>query len=418
MSFILDALRKSEIERQRQSGPSIAEFPVAREDRRLPIALIAIGALLALNVAAVSISCCATPAGRAAVPTAQRRPWRQPRPARGGALAALPAVVSSSRSPWRRKRSCEPPAVLRAARDAGARAPDPTLLPDAGPDVAYYSASRRRFRRSPPTAACRSSRSTCIFTDDPAKRGVHQRRRYTQGARIAEGPMVEEITADASCLPIAGGGSSCRASRATATMEVAVQPVLALGGVELAAALRTGIHRLIAREEVINKINVFPVPDGDTGTNLALTLQAVLSALRAGPEPHAGQLLTRVADAALDGARGNSGAILAQFLLGVGDRAAASPALTAAGSLTRWPVARITRANRAPSRRRTILTVADFAQAARAAARGASISVPFPRGDARTPSLEARRRETRDAATRERGGCRRSASSAWQASST
>ncbi len=53
MSFILDALRKSEIERQRQSGPSMAEFPVAREDRRLPIALIAIGALLAVNVAVV-----------------------------------------------------------------------------------------------------------------------------------------------------------------------------------------------------------------------------------------------------------------------------------------------------------------------------------------------------------------------------
>ena len=58
-------------------------------------------------------------------------------------------------------------------------------------------------------------------------------------------------------------------------MNVAVQPVPALGGTELAAALRTGIHRLISREEVINKINVFPVPDGDTGTNLALTLQAV-----------------------------------------------------------------------------------------------------------------------------------------------
>lgn len=49
-------------------------------------------------------------------------------------------------------------------------------------------------------------------------------------------------------------------------------------GALLAAALRTGIHRLISREEVINKINVFPVPHGDTGTNLALTLQAVLAA--------------------------------------------------------------------------------------------------------------------------------------------
>ena len=46
MSFILDALRKSELERQRQSGPSIAELPVARDDRRLPVALLAIGVLL------------------------------------------------------------------------------------------------------------------------------------------------------------------------------------------------------------------------------------------------------------------------------------------------------------------------------------------------------------------------------------
>jgi hypothetical protein len=113
-------------------------------------------------------------------------------------------------------------------------------------------------------------------------------------------------------------------------LNAAAPPAVALDGATLAAALRTGIHRLISREELINKINVFPVPDGDTGTNLALTLQAVLVALRAGPEPHAGQLLTRVADAALDGARGNSGAILAQFLLGAGDRAAVLPALTTA----------------------------------------------------------------------------------------
>lgn len=112
-------------------------------------------------------------------------------------------------------------------------------------------------------------------------------------------------------------------------MNAAVQPLHALDGAQLAAALRSGIHRLISREEVINKINVFPVPDGDTGTNLALTAQAVLAALRAHPETHAGHLLTHVADAALDGARGNSGAILAQFLLGLGDRAAQQATLDA-----------------------------------------------------------------------------------------
>jgi DegV family protein with EDD domain len=158
-------------------------------------------------------------------------------------------------------------------------------------------------------------------------------------------------------------------------LSTALQPAQSLDGTALAAALRTGIHRLISREELINKINVFPVPDGDTGTNLALTLQAVLAALRTGPEPHAGQLLTRVADAALDGARGNSGAILAQFLLGVGDRAAASPALTAAPLADALAAGSdYARESLAEPREGTILTVlADFASAARiAAARGVS----------------------------------------------
>ncbi len=108
-----------------------------------------------------------------------------------------------------------------------------------------------------------------------------------------------------------------------------------LGGIELGRALRAGIQRLIEAREHLDRINVFPVPDGDTGTNLALTMGAVLASLRRETPEHAGVLLTRVADAALDGARGNSGAILAQFFLGVGDSATSlatldAPAFTAA----------------------------------------------------------------------------------------
>lgn len=103
--------------------------------------------------------------------------------------------------------------------------------------------------------------------------------------------------------------------------------VASLDGVELAAALRAGIRRVLANQEHLNKINVFPVPDGDTGTNLALTLSAVFSALGK-RETHAGNVLARVADAAIDGARGNSGAILAQFFVGLGDRAGHLPALS------------------------------------------------------------------------------------------
>ena len=93
-----------------------------------------------------------------------------------------------------------------------------------------------------------------------------------------------------------------------------------LDGLRLNFALQAGILRLLSRQEHLNKINVFPVPDGDTGTNLALTVNAVLGSLRKWPDRHAGKTLTRVADAALDGARGNSGAILAQFFLGLCDR--------------------------------------------------------------------------------------------------
>jgi len=155
-------------------------------------------------------------------------------------------------------------------------------------------------------------------------------------------------------------------------MNAAVLPALALSGTELANALRAGIYRLISREEVINKINVFPVPDGDTGTNLALTLQAVLTALRKAGDAHAGQTLTRVADAALDGARGNSGAILAQFLLGVGDRAGHLTELTVEGFADAvGGGASYARESLAEPREGTILTVlSDFAAAVERAVQG------------------------------------------------
>jgi hypothetical protein len=158
-------------------------------------------------------------------------------------------------------------------------------------------------------------------------------------------------------------------------MNALALPALSLSGTELSAALRAGIYRLISREEVINKINVFPVPDGDTGTNLALTLQAVLVALHGNPDAHAGQTLTRVADAALDGARGNSGAILAQFLMGVGDRAGHLPVLTAEGFADAVGGGAVyARESLTEPREGTILTVlTDFATAVHGAVHAAGV---------------------------------------------
>ena len=92
-----------------------------------------------------------------------------------------------------------------------------------------------------------------------------------------------------------------------------------LDGPRLNRVLRAGIHRLLSDTTRLNRINVFPVPDGDTGTNLALTCGSIARILMTRKTAHAGKLLVQVADAALDGARGNSGAILAQFFQGLAD---------------------------------------------------------------------------------------------------
>jgi DegV family protein with EDD domain len=94
-----------------------------------------------------------------------------------------------------------------------------------------------------------------------------------------------------------------------------------LSGDRFANALISGIHRVIDGQELLNQINVFPVPDGDTGTNLSLSLGAALPVLQQNDEKHLGTLLASVADALLDGARGNSGAIMAQFFQGMSDSA-------------------------------------------------------------------------------------------------
>ena len=94
-----------------------------------------------------------------------------------------------------------------------------------------------------------------------------------------------------------------------------------LDGDAFAIALESGIYRVIAEQDFLNRINVFPVADADTGTNLSLTLGSALPLLTRPGEKHLGTLLASIADALLDGARGNSGAIVAQFFQGVSDSA-------------------------------------------------------------------------------------------------
>jgi len=92
------------------------------------------------------------------------------------------------------------------------------------------------------------------------------------------------------------------------------------GGQELKQALAAGLAWLEHHAEMINALNVYPVPDGDTGTNMSLTMQAALQEIVYSPDDEAGAIAQTVAQGALMGARGNSGVILSQIFRGLARR--------------------------------------------------------------------------------------------------
>ena len=104
-----------------------------------------------------------------------------------------------------------------------------------------------------------------------------------------------------------------------------------LDGPRLLKAVSAGIHHVFRRRDYLNKINVFPVPDGDTGTNLAFTFKTILDATTRANHQRVDELMRHIANAALDGARGNSGAIMAQYFHGFSEATSGSRLLTAAG---------------------------------------------------------------------------------------
>tara|TARA_B100001287_G_scaffold273491_1_gene277039 strand:+ start:8935 stop:10722 length:1788 start_codon:yes stop_codon:yes gene_type:complete len=92
-----------------------------------------------------------------------------------------------------------------------------------------------------------------------------------------------------------------------------------INGKELYNAIVSGICKVISRHEHLNKINVFPVPDGDTGTNLLFTLKPVLN-IQDSISNDVSKALTQISDVAIDSARGNSGTIMAQYFIGMAEK--------------------------------------------------------------------------------------------------
>ena len=93
-------------------------------------------------------------------------------------------------------------------------------------------------------------------------------------------------------------------------------PLQAINGPVFRKAIEDADALLHRHVEALNAINVFPVPDGDTGTNMHLTLRAAVEELQQTEKTAVGDAARALAHGALMGARGNSGVILSQVLRG------------------------------------------------------------------------------------------------------
>ncbi len=109
----------------------------------------------------------------------------------------------------------------------------------------------------------------------------------------------------------------------------------ALGATELCQVITTFRDGLRSHQELINRLNVYPVPDGDTGTNMALTLESVTEEIGALDSPDLLATCKAIAHGSLMGARGNSGVILSQLLRGISEGLGSSTGPPGARELSR-----------------------------------------------------------------------------------
>jgi general secretion pathway protein B len=217
MSFILDALKKSETDRQRQSAPALFEVKVAAPRRRLPPWSIAIGVLLVVNVAFGVWYVLRNPAAPAPVPTATAAP--APAPAGMVTVPATATYIPANAAPTVSAAAAIPDAGVVAPSHAPPLAEEPVLSGQESSVPPDYDARDYQPAITPAqasaTAAARRSGSLPsrdevlaqgtqlpdlrldlhVFDPNPAKRFVFiNMRRLREGESLPEGVRVDSIT--------------------------------------------------------------------------------------------------------------------------------------------------------------------------------------------------------------------------------
>jgi DAK2 domain fusion protein YloV len=161
------------------------------------------------------------------------------------------------------------------------------------------------------------------------------------------------------------------ATKPAPELSVLREPLRQVGGEQVLGGLTAALSWLEANQQEINDLNVFPVPDGDTGSNMYLTLRSAVEEARDAPVPSAvDSVLAAAAHGSLMGARGNSGVILSQILRGFAQGSAQRARIDAhgvAGALDE-AAAVAYRAVMKPTEGTILTVIRDAATAARTAA--------------------------------------------------
>ncbi|MEO7208370.1 MAG: general secretion pathway protein GspB [Steroidobacteraceae bacterium] len=214
MSFILDALKKSELERQRQSMPGLMDAPASLRRGRLPLWAVLLGCLLAVNIVVLSVvlmrnrgpSVAAT-AARHGTPSHETPSAEIKAPAVDEHFSPLePAPVYAPEIPVRAaETSTASQAVAQRAAPHAFRRPDPVLTEEEATDNDEVLPTINEINLTGAQALPELHLDVHVYATKPADRFVYiNMRKYHEGNTLQEGPVLERIRRDGVVLNYQG----------------------------------------------------------------------------------------------------------------------------------------------------------------------------------------------------------------------
>jgi general secretion pathway protein B len=216
MSFILDALKKSEIERQRQSMPGLMDAPPSLRRSRLPLWAVLIGCLLAINTVVLIVvllrngapSVAATPARHDSAPAQLKAPTVDDHfsplsqaPVYAPEIPVPPAETSASNE----SAAAATRAIAQRAAPHAVRRPDPVLVEEEASDNDEVLPSINEINLTGAQALPEMHLDVHVYATKPSDRFVFiNMRKYKEGNTLQEGPVLERIRRDGVVLNYQG----------------------------------------------------------------------------------------------------------------------------------------------------------------------------------------------------------------------